>query len=211
MRNECTRNNLRLLPFLNTPPGEVLLVARFLADSVREAPDSGFDFVAYTVVLRAAEHQRHSFETEYPVASLSARCEAYRLAYIQEAQRNNHLVQHNIHLVQAYRTLSGQHGFVLHELSVLASQYCSLEKELFEAQTDAVAYEAVVQEYKLALASQSSLAAREASSSTELLTARIAELERERADMQRALVIASELVIASRKRSDWARPSGSEF
>ena len=154
---------------------------------------------------------RHSFETECPVASLSARCEAYRLAYMQEVQRNSHLVQHNSHLVQAYRKLSAQHGFVLHELAALASQCCSLEKELFEAQTDAVAYEAVVQDCKLALANQSSLAAQKTSSGTELLTAKVAELERERTDMQRALVIASELVIASRKQSDWGRASGSEF
>ena len=59
-------------------------------------------------------------------------------------QRNSHLVQQNSYLVQAYGALSGQHGIVLHELAALASQYCLLEKELFDAQTDAVAYEAVV-------------------------------------------------------------------
>ena len=55
---------------------------------------------------------RQSFEAECPVASLSERCEAYRLAYIQEVQRNSHLVQQNNHLAQAYRALSGQHGIV---------------------------------------------------------------------------------------------------
>jgi hypothetical protein len=130
---------------------------------------------------------------------------------MQEAQRNSHLVRQNSHLVQAYRTQSVQHGYVLHELAVLASQYCLLEKELFEAQTDAVAYKAVVQKYQLALASQSALAAQKTSSGTKLLTARVAELERERTDMQKALVIASELVIASRKHTDWTRASGSEF
>jgi roadblock/LC7 domain-containing protein len=154
---------------------------------------------------------RRSFEAECPVASLSERCEAYRLAYIQEVQRNSHLVQQNSHLVQAYGALSGQHGIVLHELAALASQYCLLEKELFDAQADAVAYEAVVQEYKLALASQSAVAAGKTSSGTKLLTERVAELERERTDMQRALVVASELVIASRKHTDWTRASASEF
>ena len=154
---------------------------------------------------------RRSFEAECPVASLSERCKAYRLAYIQEVQRNGHLVQQNSHLAQAYGALSGQHGIVLHELAALASQYCLLEKELFDAQTNAVACEAVVQEYKLALASQSALAAQETSSGTKLLTAKVAELERERSDMQRALVVASELVIASRKHTDWTRASGSEF
>ena len=154
---------------------------------------------------------RRSFEAECPVASLSERCEAYRLAYIQEVQRNGHLVQQNSHLAQAYGALSGQHGIVLHELAALASQYCLLEKELFDAQTDAVAYEAVVQDYKLALASQSAVAAEKTSSGTELLTTRVAELERERTDMQRALVVASELVIASRKHTDWTRTPGSEF
>ena len=76
---------------------------------------------------------RRSFEAECPVASLSERCEAYRLAYIQEVQRNGHLVQQNSHLAQAYGALSGQHGIVLHELAALASQYCLLEKELFDA------------------------------------------------------------------------------
>ena len=147
---------------------------------------------------------RRSFEAECPVASLSERCEAYQLAYIQEVQRNSHLVQ-------AYGALSGQHGIILHELAALASQCCLLEKELFDAQTDAVAYEAVVQEYKLALASQSAVAAEKTSSGTKLLTAKVAELERERSDMQSALVDASELVIASRKHTDWTRASGSEF
>ena len=55
---------------------------------------------------------RRSFKAEYSIASLSERCEAYRLAYIQEVQRNSHLVQQNNHLAQAYRALSGQHGIV---------------------------------------------------------------------------------------------------
>jgi hypothetical protein len=38
MRNECTRNNHRLLPLLPTPPCEALLVARFLAGLVGRDP-----------------------------------------------------------------------------------------------------------------------------------------------------------------------------
>ena len=122
-------------------------------------------------------------------------------------------MQRNSQIVQAYRLLSARHGSVVHDLAVLASQYCSLQRELFEAQTDAVAYEAVVRDYTQFLASRDSLAAQKSNVSPriELLTAKVAELERERTDMRRALVSASELLIASRQQCDSGRVLGSEF
>jgi hypothetical protein len=170
---------------------------------------------------------RYPYEAKCDPSSLAVQCAAYvnayyqelTQAYQQEAQRNVQLtqayqqeVQRNAQYVQAYGLLFAQHERLAHDFAALANQHRSLQKELTEMQTEALAHSAVVQGYEQRLASQPPNPRQQnPDTSKMLLVARVGELEREKLDMRRALVSASELLVASRKQRDTGRAFGSEF
>jgi hypothetical protein len=170
---------------------------------------------------------RYPYEVKCDPSSLAVQCAAYVNAYYQElaqvyqqeAQRNAQLtqayqqeVQRNAQYVQAYGLLFAQHERLAHDFAALANQHRSLQKELTEMQTEALAHSAVVQGYEQRLASHSPNPRQQnLDTSKMLLVAKVGELEREKLDMRRALVSASELLVASRKQRDTGRAFGSEF
>ena len=156
-------------------------------------------YFLYNVIARReghAEIQRRSpQETRSILASLTNRCAATKYAYDQAVQRNGHLVE-------AHRLLSVQYQQLAQELSALAGRHHSLQRELADMQTDALAHEATMCRYERGLAVEQATVSRrqEAEGETETLLAKISELQEERADMHRALMSASELLAASHER-----------
>lgn len=128
-------------------------------------------------------------------ASLTNRCTAIKYAHDQAVRRNDRLVE-------AHRSLSVQYQQLAQELSALAGRYRSLQREMMDMQTDALAHEAMTCRYEWELASQHAVVSRrrEADGETETLLAKISELLEEKADMQRALTHASELLAVFHER-----------
>jgi hypothetical protein len=156
---------------------------------------------------------RYPYEAKCDPSSLAVQCAAYVNAYYQElTQAYQQEVQRNAQYVQAYGLLFAQHERLAHDFAALANQHRSLQKELTEMQTEALAHSAVVQGYEQRLASQPPNPRQQnLDTSKMLLVARVGELEREKLDMRRALVSASELLVASRKQRDTGRAFGSGF
>src|SRR5688500_8007911 len=96
---------------------------------------------------------RYLQETRSILASLPNRCTAIKYAYDQAVQRNSHLVE-------AHRLLSGQYQQLAQELSALAGRHRSLQREMTDMQTDALAHEAMMRRYERGLAVQEATVSR---------------------------------------------------
>lgn len=137
--------------------------------------------------------RRYPEDTRSVLRSLTYRCAALKYAHDQTIRRNDHLVE-------AHRLLSVQYQQLAQDLSALASQHRSLQRDMTEMQTDAFAHEAVMWQYERQLAAHQPPVSgrRQSDVETALLLAKISEMQEEKADMQRALVDTSELLTASR-------------
>jgi chromosome segregation ATPase len=107
--------------------------------------------------------------------------------------------------------MSTQYQQLAHELSALATRYRSLQQELTEMQTDALAHENMMAQYERQLSAWQPpvLERKEPDIETQMLLAKIRELQEENADMQQALNSASDLLVASQNRQRLSR-NGSE-
>jgi chromosome segregation ATPase len=138
---------------------------------------------------------RYPQETRDMLASLTNRCTAIKYAHDRAVRRNDRLVE-------AHRLLSVQYQQLAQELSALAGRYRSLQREMMDMQTDALAHEAIVCRYERRLVAQEATVSRrgEAGGETDILLAKISELQEEKADMHMALTNASELLTAFHER-----------
>ena len=98
--------------------------------------------------------------------------------------------------MHAYQLLSVQREQLAHDLTVLASQHRSLQRDLADMQTDTLAHDAAVQEFErqivLAQSKETMYPSRE------MLVTKISNLERDNEEIKRALLTASKLLFTSR-------------
>jgi chromosome segregation ATPase len=133
-----------------------------------------------------SRYNRDLYEFRCLLKSWNERCSNYEVAYNYEVERNNQMVE-------AYRLLSRQHQQVAGDLTVYASKYRSLQKEVDIMQTDIFAQDAVIESYAQRLATQPVIP-HMAERTNQSLVRRIEELEEEISRMKNALLNAGEML-----------------
>ncbi|KAF2113706.1 hypothetical protein BDV96DRAFT_601184 [Lophiotrema nucula] len=112
-------------------------------------------------------------------------------AYSEEKNRN-------AQYAQFYHTLRYQHEQKLCELTTMAQNYRTLQRDFEDAQTSLLANDSVVQEYERRLAGERAQAVEnEENAIGGDLNERISQLESENAELLNALANAAELVVAA--------------